>query len=112
MRASTKITIIDVLSKYAWALPLKNKNGSDVAAALSKIFRKDERYPRNLQIDQGKEFYNTIVQKKIVKRYNINHYSTYSMMKASVVARFKSTSYRVNCQIIIIINIELLGCGR
>ena len=79
------LTVIDVLSKYAWALPLKSKNGSDVAAALSKIFREDERYPRNLQTDQGKEFYNTTVQKKIVKRYNINHYLTYSVMKASVV---------------------------
>ena len=37
------LTVIDVLSKYAWALPFKNKNGSDVAAALSKIFREDER---------------------------------------------------------------------
>ena len=27
------LTVIDVLSKYAWALPLKSKNGSDVAAA-------------------------------------------------------------------------------
>lgn len=85
------LTVIDVLSKYAWALPLKSKNGSDVAAALSKIFREDERYPRNLQTDQGKEFYNTTVQKKIVKRYNINHYSTYSVMKASVVERFNRT---------------------
>ena len=42
------LTIIDVLSKYAWALPLKSKNGSDVAAVLSKIFREDERYSRNL----------------------------------------------------------------
>ena len=57
------LTVIDVLSKYAWALRLKSKNGSDVAAALSKIFREDERYPRNLQTDQGKEFYNTTVQK-------------------------------------------------
>ena len=33
------LTVIDVLSKYAWTLPFKSKNGSDVAAALSKIFR-------------------------------------------------------------------------
>ena len=59
------LIVINILSKYAWALPLKSKNGSDVAAALSKIFRKDERYPRNLQTDQEKEFYNITVQKKL-----------------------------------------------
>ncbi|XP_018360506.1 PREDICTED: uncharacterized protein LOC108759522 [Trachymyrmex cornetzi] len=86
-----KKSIINVLSKYAWAIPLKSKNGNDVAAALSTIFREDERYPRNQQTDQGKEFYNATVQKNIVKRYNINHYSTYSVMKASVVERFNRT---------------------
>ncbi|KYN38472.1 hypothetical protein ALC56_07149, partial [Trachymyrmex septentrionalis] len=50
------LIVIDVLSKYAWALPLKSKNGNDVAAALSKILLEDE---RNLQTDRRKEFYNT-----------------------------------------------------
>ncbi|XP_025075762.1 uncharacterized protein LOC112553066 [Pogonomyrmex barbatus] len=36
------MTVIDVLSKYAWVLPLKSKSGSEVAAALSKIFRDDD----------------------------------------------------------------------
>ncbi|EGI68871.1 F54H12.3-like protein, partial [Acromyrmex echinatior] len=89
------LTVIDILSKYAWALPLKSKNRSDVAAALSKIFREDERYPRNLQTDQGKEFYNTIKDRQIKERnfttLSINHYSTYSMMKASIVERFNRT---------------------
>ncbi|XP_018366515.1 PREDICTED: uncharacterized protein LOC108763413 [Trachymyrmex cornetzi] len=91
LRYNYILTGIDVLSKYAWAIPLKSKNGNDVTAALSTIFREDERYPRNLQTDQGKEFYNATVQKNIVKRYNINHYSTYSVMKASVVERFNRT---------------------
>ncbi|XP_018376028.1 PREDICTED: uncharacterized protein LOC108769505 [Trachymyrmex cornetzi] len=65
------LTVIDVLSKYAWPITLKSKSRSDVTAALSRIFREDERYPRNLQTDQEKEFYNTTVQKKIVKKYNI-----------------------------------------
>lgn len=84
------LTIIDVLSKYAWALPLKTKNASEVAAALSRVFRKDSRHPNNLQTDQGKEFYNDTVQ-QLLRRYNVNHYSTYSVMKASVVERFNRT---------------------
>ncbi|XP_018342277.1 PREDICTED: uncharacterized protein LOC108748553 [Trachymyrmex septentrionalis] len=80
------LTVIDVLSKYAWALPLKSKNGSDVAAALSKIFREDERYPKKPADGSRKGILqHHIVQKNIVKKYNINHYLTYSVMKASVV---------------------------
>jgi len=37
----------------------------------------------------GKEFYNADVQ-RLVKEYGINHYSTYSVMKASV-ERFNRT---------------------
>ncbi|XP_024890077.1 uncharacterized protein LOC112466283 [Temnothorax curvispinosus] len=50
------LTVIDVLSKYAWAIPLKSKNGKKVVTALRKIFHEDARHPRNLQTDKGKEF--------------------------------------------------------
>ena len=82
------LTVIDVLSKYGWALPLKTKSGTEVTKAFTKIFR--DRYPKNLQTDQGKEFYNADVQKLFTK-HDINHYSTYSVMKASVVERFNRT---------------------
>jgi len=38
----------------------------------------------------GKEFYNADVQ-QLVNKHGINHYSTYSVMKASVVERFNCT---------------------
>jgi len=56
-------TIIDVLSKYAWAVPFKNKSGNDVATVIAKIIWDDERCPKNLQTDRGMEFYNTNMQK-------------------------------------------------
>ena len=37
-----------------------------------------------------KVFYNSNVQ-KLLKKHNINHYSTYSVMKPSVVERFNRT---------------------
>jgi len=37
-----------------------------------------------------KEFYNANVQ-KFLKKHNINHYSTYSIIKANVVERFNHT---------------------
>jgi len=38
----------------------------------------------------GKEFYNADVQ-RLVNKHDINHYSTYSVLKASVVERFNRT---------------------
>lgn len=84
------LTIIDVLSKHAWAVPLKSKSGNEVTMAITKIIRDGGRCPKNLQTDRGKEFYNTNVQ-KLLKKHNINHYSTYSIMKASIVERFNRT---------------------
>ncbi|KAL6417674.1 hypothetical protein ACFW04_014400 [Cataglyphis niger] len=52
------LTVIDALSKYAWAAPLKSKSAGEVARALSKITRESKRCPKNLQTDKGKEFYN------------------------------------------------------
>lgn len=42
--------------------------------------------PRNLQTDQGKEFYNKETS-TMFRKYGINHYSTYSNVKASIVER-------------------------
>lgn len=84
------LTIIDVFSKYAWALPLKSKGGVDVSKTFSTVLRNDGRHPKNLQTDMGKEFYNADFR-KLMEKYGINHYSTYSVMKASVVERFNRT---------------------
>lgn len=84
------LTIIDVFSKYAWAIALKTKSGSEVAKAFSTVLLHDGRCPKNLQTDMGKEFYNADFQ-KVMKKYEINHYSSYSVMKASVVERFNRT---------------------
>ena len=84
------LTVIDVLSKFAWAVPLKTKTGNEVARALAKIVRDGARSPKNLQTDHGKEFYNADMTRLTLK-HGINHYSTYSVMKASVVERFNRT---------------------
>jgi len=83
------LTVIDVLSKYAWTVPLKSKGGSETAVIV-EIIRASGRCPKNLQTDMEKEFYNIDVQ-KILKKHEVNHYSTYSTLKASVVERFNRT---------------------
>jgi len=61
-----------------------------VRLTLLPIIRKSGRQLKNLQTDMEKEFYNADVQ-RLVNKHNINHYSTYSVMKASVVKRFNRT---------------------
>lgn len=83
------LTVIDTFSKFAWAVPLKTKNASNVTEAMKSIFVKG-RSPKNLQTDDGKEFFNKQFQ-NLMREYHINHYSTYSILKASIVERFNRT---------------------
>jgi len=53
-----------------------------MATEIAKIIQDDGKCPKNLQTDMGKEFYNANVQ-ILLKKHNINHYSTYSVIKAS-----------------------------
>lgn len=83
------LTIIDVLSKFAWAVPVKRKTARDVTAAMESVLRQG-RVPTNLQTDNGKEFYNVNFQ-NLMSKNHINHYSSYSNLKASIVERFNRT---------------------
>jgi len=83
------LTVIDIFSKFAWAVPTKTKSGSDVTAAMRSVFEQG-RQPRRLHVDQGKEFYNTIF-KNLMEEYNIRLYSTFSNLKASICERFNRT---------------------
>lgn len=85
------LMVIDVFSKRAWAKELKNKTGEEVTKAMASIFTDFPNHiPKNLHTDQGKEFYNQHFQ-KLMKKHGINHYSTYSKLKASIVERFNRT---------------------
>ena len=77
------LLVIDIFSKYGWIIPLKNKEGKTVAAALKTIF--EERKPDKLWTDKGKEFYNKDV-KDLVELY-----STENEEKSSVVERWIRT---------------------
>lgn len=83
------LTIIDSFSKISWAIPLKDKTGKLVTEAFKTILNNKNK-PINLQSDNGKEFYNKDFQ-NLMKEYNINHYSSYSEIKSSIVERFNRT---------------------
>jgi hypothetical protein len=80
------LTVIDIFSKVAHAVPLKTKKGEEVAKAMEKVFKENERHPQNIHSDLGKEFYNKNFQ-ELMKKYKINLYSTFSGMKAQICER-------------------------
>ena len=78
------LTVVDVLSKYAWVEPLKDKTGVAVAAAFERILKRTQgRQLLRLQTDAGKEFYNCTFQALMTRR-KIYHFSTYGDTKSSV----------------------------
>lgn len=84
------LTVIDVLSKYAWAQPVKNKTAVEVKDAMKTILMLSNRVPKRLHTDQGTEFYNHRM-KSLLKKYGIVHFSSNSANKACVVERFNRT---------------------
>ena len=83
------LTVIDLFTRYAWARPLKNKSGKEVAAAFKDIFR-EGRIPQRIQTDQGKEFENRDVR-ALFREHNIELFSVKSAYKAAIVERFNRT---------------------
>ena len=47
---------IDLLSKYAWVVPIRDKKRTSIVNAFKKIISK--RKPNKIWVDQGSEFYN------------------------------------------------------
>ena len=82
------LMVIDIFSKYGWAVPIKYKTGEAVAEALESIFQKHT--PKKLWVDEGKEFYNNILS-PILNKYDIEIYSTHNDEKCSVIERWNRT---------------------
>ena len=80
---------IDLFSKYAWVVPIKDKKGTSIVNAFQKIISK-ERKPNKIWVDQGSEFYNNSF-KDFSKINDIEIYSTYNEGKSVAAERFIKT---------------------
>ena len=49
---------IDIFSKYAWVVPLKDKKGISIVNVFQKILKESDRKPNKIWVDNGSEFYN------------------------------------------------------
>ena len=84
------LCVIDLFSKYAWVVPLKDKNGVSIVNAFQSILDSSKRKPNKIWVDQGSEFYNNVF-KKWLKGNDISMYSTYNEGKSVVAERFIRT---------------------
>ena len=82
--------VIDLFSKYAWVVPLKDKKGTSIINAYQSILNSSIRKSNKIWEDQGSEFYNNIF-KKWLKDNDISMYSTHNEGKSVVAERFIRT---------------------
>src|SRR5271156_6056156 len=84
------LTVIDVFSKYAWAIPLKNKTAQTIIDAFKLIFKESTRHCIKLWTDLGSEFTNKAC-KTFCSENEIEPYQTFDEGKAVVIERFNRT---------------------
>ena len=92
------LCVIDIFSKYAWVVPLKDKKGISIVNAFQKILGDSDsseakskgRKPNKIWVDKGSEFYNNSF-KKWLKDNDIEMYSIHNEGKSVVAERFIRT---------------------
>ena len=84
------LCVIDISSKYAWVVPLKNKKGASIVDAFQKILDDSNRKPNKIWVDKGSEFCNNSF-KKWLRDNDIEMYSIHNEGKSDVPERFVRT---------------------
>ena len=88
------LTAVEILSRFAFVIPVYRKDTKNMTAAVGKLLEefkeRFEQYPKTVQFDEGKEFYNVGV-KNLLKDHNVHYFSTNSDRKAAIVERFNRT---------------------
>ena len=57
------LCVIDIYSKYALVVPLKDKKGVSTVNAFESILKKSNRKPNKIWVDKGSEFCNSHFKK-------------------------------------------------
>ena len=83
------LCVIDIFSKYAWVIPLKDKKDISIVNGFQKILNDSKRKPNKIWVDKGSEFYNSF--KQWLQHNDIVLYSTNNKGKSVVAKRFIRT---------------------
>ena len=82
---------IDIYSKYAWVVPLKDKKGVTIVNAFQKILDSMElhlkRQPNKIWVDKGSEFSKRLM-KSWLEKNDIEMYSIHNEGKSVIAERF------------------------
>ena len=82
------LCVIDIFSKYAWVVPLKDKKGISIVKAFQSILKQsNSRKPNKIWVDKGSEFYDAYF-KEWLRDNDIVMYSTHNEGKSVVAERF------------------------
>ena len=84
------LCVIDIFSKYAWVVPLKDKKGVSIVNAFQKILDDSKRKPNKISVDKESEFYNRSM-KSWLQDNDIAMNSTHNEGKSVVAERFIRT---------------------
>ena len=84
------LCVVDIFSKYAWVVPLKDKRSVSIVNAFQKILTVSNRKPNKIWVGKESEYYNSFF-KKWLKDNDIEMYSTHNEGKSVVAERFIRT---------------------
>jgi len=86
--------VIDTFSKFAWAIPIKSKDGVTVSKAFEEIIKRakvqNHNPPSLLHTDKGTEFENKHF-KSLLGTFKINIYHSQNLEKSSIIERLNRT---------------------
>ena len=85
------LCVIDIYSKYAWDVPLKDKKGITITIAFQKILDESSRKPNKIWVGKGSEFYNRSM-KSWLEESDIEMSSANNEVISVVAERFIKTS--------------------
>ena len=90
------LCVIDIFSKYAWVVPLKDKKGASIVTAIQSILKQSNRKPNKIWVDKGSEFYNASFNKWLQDN-DIVMYSTHNEGKSVVAERLTKKQNLQTC---------------
>ena len=82
--------VIDIYSKYAWVIPLQDKESFTIANAFQKILKESNCKPNKIWVDRGSEFHNRSM-KSWLEKNDMEMHSTHNEGKSVVTERFIRT---------------------
>ena len=84
------LSVMDIYSKSAWVVPLKDKKGITITKTFQEILDEFGLKPSKIWEDKGSEFYNKLV-KSFIQDDDIEMYSANTVGKSVVAGRFIRT---------------------